>query len=153
MPSDYWNGQCRTNWTEEIQCSMPMVSTPRTWGKNYMFMWKTHQVQSRGDSTHWKSFRSSQDAFLSCISSQFDRLQAWISIVATASSQSKWCAVSLYKEEEQNLYECLGSMEKRFGSQKIPRSHWLERCVCTISRRHRTDWYLSRSACWATRQI
>ena len=35
--------------------------------------------------------------------------------------------------------EYLGSMKKRFGKKEIPRSHWLERCVCTISRPHRRD--------------
>ena len=133
---------------------MPILSTPRIWGKNFKFMWKNTSRPIKRWLNALEKLSKFSKCLCSCISSEFERLQAWISIVATASSQSKWCAASCYKEEEQNLFtNILDRGKNDLDYRKIPRSHWLERCVCTISPTHRTDWYLSRSACWTTRQI
>ena len=65
-----------------------------------------------------KSFEVLKTPFLSCISSEFGRLRAWISLVATASSQSKRCAASCFKEERQNLCRNMGFMGKRSEKKK-----------------------------------
>ena len=133
---------------------MPIVSTPRIWGNKYMFMWKTRTNPIE----RWLN------ALEKCM--KFSRRLSFVHLIrirevtsmdlncgnSSITKQMMRCEL-LQGRKTEPLYVFGIDGENDLKCRKSPKSHWLERCVCTISRPHRTDWFLSRSACWTTRQI